>query len=475
MKLRTALLSAVFMFCFVYAQSGEKKFNLSGFADMRLSKFILPENALMGMKSDMKWGVYLSHINIYQEFKPNDHVRILTELSFQDKPINYGSPTTGMIIRTDMSDFYGGGTTETVAVEATPQLRNTAERDFVRYEWGSFSVERAIFSLSLNRYLNLSAGKFITPAGIWNVDHGSPVITTIIQPSQYSTLEIYPAAQTGLIEKGRLYIADAELSYNLYLSSGRQGLTFEHVKDMGTGGQAILRLPVLDECRIGFSGYTGTVRNQLTNAIVHLTEDSTNAIMGRTISAVLKENPGLDTDDREAAAPLIQAKFAELMEEEMKSNLASYLTYNEISTYKYRENIIGIDTRLKKWIFGLQGEVNYIRANNYYKDDNKQSSALAYYALGTADVITTENYMLMPYFLFEQVNYFDFENNPGFQYSSGVVNSSVSGYRQLIFGLNIRFFLNYGFKTEIARTIIDPETDGLADIYKYSAQFYVAF
>ena len=32
-----------------------------------------------------------------------------------------------------------------------------------------FNIERAILQLKLNQYARLSFGKFITPAGIWNV------------------------------------------------------------------------------------------------------------------------------------------------------------------------------------------------------------------------------------------------------------------------------------------------------------------
>ena len=90
---------------------------------------------------------------------------------------------------------------------------------------------------------------------------------TISQTTQYSYAQIYPKSQLGIMEDGKIFIGDADLSYSLYLSSGRDNQSLYRVKDLSVGGQMRLNLPLLDEFTIGFSGYTGRVNTKLRYAV----------------------------------------------------------------------------------------------------------------------------------------------------------------------------------------------------------------
>lgn len=396
----------------LFAQS-EKKFNFYGFADMSITKYFPKEESMVRSvyRMDEKTYFNLNHINLYGSFQPNKNLRFLTELSFQDKPV-YDAPLNGVIYK--MPPFL-----DTVFAEPALAPKNKVQKGIVMYEWGSFSVERALFSVFLNRYFNLSFGKFITPAGIWNVDHGSPVIMTIDQPSQYSYAEIYPKSQLGIMEEGTAFIGDADLSYSVYLSSGRDDQPIYKPNDLSVGGQLRFGLPVLDELRIGLSGYTGRVNTRLRSMIM--------------------DYEGIE--------------------------------YIDDILFLYRENIIGGDIRLSINPLTIQAEVNYSRSTDYMNDDSTFGT-LGTYVLGSVDIFKKENFSITPYAFYEYVKYIDPLNNPTMD-----PMMASDGYHKFMGGVNFSAFTNYGIKVEynFTRLLLGDDPDKLNDVSGIASQFDIAF
>jgi hypothetical protein len=64
--------------------------------------------------------------------------------------------------------------------------------------------------------------------------------------------------------------------------------------------------------------------------------------------------------------------------------------YQIVSTFVYRENVIGGDIRLSKWRTTLQAEVNYQHINNHLKTSNNTSGTLATYIIGSVDAVKNE-------------------------------------------------------------------------------------
>lgn len=417
---------AVLMFCLSTLAQGNDKFQIYGFADMAVTKYFPKDNSfLLGVdKMDEKANFSLDHVNLYTSFRPNKHLRFLAELSFQDEPVYFQDSAGQRWIMPPMPEFFFPGSD---SIWATPKLapKNKMQRGITIFDWGSFSVERAIFSVYLNRYFNLSFGKFITPAGIWNVDHGSPVILTISQPTQYSYAQIYPKSQLGIMEEGKIFIGDADLSYSLYFSSGRDNQSLYRVKDLSVGGQLRLSLPLLDEFNIGFSGYTGRVNTKMRYAVYTIKDLNTFAF---------------------------ESKFA------------------DVDTFKYRENVVGGDIRLSKWRTTLQAEVNYQHITDHRKASNNTSGTLATYVIGSVDVLKKEDLKITPYAYYEYVKYLERLQNP-------LNNVSVmsDGYHKFMGGINFRAFTNYGIKLEYNFTRL-LMTDAIPeDAPGVGAQFYIAF
>ncbi|MFW5774762.1 MAG: hypothetical protein ACOCW2_00610 [Chitinivibrionales bacterium] len=408
-----------------FAQN-ENKFRIYGFADMAITKYFPKEEAFSrGLDlMDEKTNFGLDHLNLYTSFQPNDRVRFLSELSFQDKPVNY--------LNQPGFRFRMGGM-DTVYTEPVVAEENKIMKGITIYEWGSFSVERALMSVNVNRYFNFSFGKFITPAGIWNVDHGSPVIMTVSQPTQYSHAEIYPKSQLGIMNEGTVFLGDADLAYSIYASSGRGNQSLYTPTDVSAGGQLRLRLPALDELTFGLSGYTGKVNKKV----------------------------------RYMVMTMDPATF------EMKTS------FEDVSQMVYRENVYGFDTRLSKWNATLQAELNYQQVTDYLNDD-KKSGKFATYVIGSYNVFQNEAVRITPYAYWEMMRYIDPEDNPQNAASIAEMGADflTEGYYKFMGGINFRIFTNYGIKLEYNFTRLDmpqPDPDKLNDIPGISSQFYVAF
>lgn len=126
---------------------------------------------------------------------------------------------------------------------------------------GGIEVERAWLEYSGSDAFNLRMGQFLTPYGIWNVDHGSPAIVAILRPYVVGEALI-PERQTGFQLHGKAYPGNATAGYHLTVSNGRgpSSATVDLDHNKAVGG----RLWVEDGrgiARAGVSGYGGRYTN----------------------------------------------------------------------------------------------------------------------------------------------------------------------------------------------------------------------
>ncbi|MDX2022818.1 MAG: hypothetical protein SF187_21475 [Deltaproteobacteria bacterium] len=85
---------------------------------------------------------------------------------------------------------------------------------------GAMEIERAHIDYQAHQWLNVRAGQWLTPYGIWNVDHGTPTLIAIRRP--YSIGEqLFPERQTGLLAFGGDYVGPVRLGYHFGVSNGR--------------------------------------------------------------------------------------------------------------------------------------------------------------------------------------------------------------------------------------------------------------
>lgn len=77
-----------------------------------------------------------------------------------------------------------------------------------------FNLERFYLDCNLSEKLNLRAGRFLTPAGRWNLVHAEPLVWTSSRP--LATSRLFPLSTNGLMFYGAMPLADSALEYSFF-------------------------------------------------------------------------------------------------------------------------------------------------------------------------------------------------------------------------------------------------------------------
>jgi len=216
------------------------RIDLYGFADMTYTRLLVP-------KSDPWTRTYfptnsfaVGNFNLYLSSNLGDNWRALGEVRFLYLPNGATTvdPNTGSVTRTDTTVLDYAGFEEPI-------------------RWGGIIIERIWVEHQFSNLFTLQAGQFLTPYGIWNVDHGTPAIIGIRAPFAVAN-ELFPAHQTGLQLYGNTFVDPFEIGYNLTLSNGRGPVEYEDFNDdKAVGGRLYLKTDAFGSLTAGMSAYYG--------------------------------------------------------------------------------------------------------------------------------------------------------------------------------------------------------------------------
>jgi len=208
----------------VAEEAEPSRFSVYGFMDVGLQRIssITPS---LGVALPSEETSFISgNNNLYLEVRPDANWRGLIETRLSLLPHgDYKFQGLGVSERTD-----------TRIIDATsPSGRNNVEL-------GGIVVERAFLEWMYNDYLNVRAGRFFTPWGIWNVDHGTPTLIALMMPS-FLVQEAIPQRQTGVQLFGRHNAPPWQLTYDLTISNGRTDTLFDTTDGKAIGSRIVLR------------------------------------------------------------------------------------------------------------------------------------------------------------------------------------------------------------------------------------------
>jgi len=219
--------------------------NIYGFADVSWRALLIPRSGL-GANYFPKENTFLvGNVNLYATKKLSKRWRSFLEVRFLYAPIEKTADST-------------------FATTTAPDPADL-ERPI---SWGGISIERIYLEYEVNEWLTVQAGSFLTPYGIWNVDHGSPTIIPVTRPYIIGE-SLFPAQQTGLHVYGARPVGEFLVKYDATLTNGRG--PFQAVRDMddnkAIGGRLELETPWLDGVHVGLSGYRGRFTNRPADVI----------------------------------------------------------------------------------------------------------------------------------------------------------------------------------------------------------------
>jgi len=482
------LLPAALFALALNANAQEASYKIYGFADASIEAYKSSSNFNTQFIGKDTLSVKLAHANVYFDFNPNPNLRALIEVGFNTNSqknvfVNgtdaselldpAGNALTNaqiieMVTMAQVDSIAGAsnltaaqleavapGTTAAVRAGVTDQLEPVLEelRKVEEYDietrYRQVSIQRAHMDVLVNDQLNFRVGQFITPAGIWNEDHASPIILTVRQPLQTAMTPIFPESQLGMMVFGHHYLGDHELDYKLYTSTGRDGYgavtlgspydnSIDNLGDLGYGGHVGLNLDYLKGIELGVSGMMGTIRRKYQTT-----------------------QPVLD------AIAMLQGQFPVLN-----------LKIKDHMTLEDREFIGGCDLKVEVANLTLQGEFNYRLIDNELE---KGSTAMTgFYGLAAYTFPINSTFSLTPYSMYEQVTWE--QKDAGAGYLKG---RDIDGFYMAMAGLNLGIYQNFRVKMELSTLqllMVDEPEDFPSEITEkdmqstiFSTQFSMAF
>lgn len=193
----------------------------------------------------------LGRLNLYMAAEMGEGWRTLSEIRYTYLP--NGSTAPGALLQGDYERV------DNIVGDHTDLNRPVPV--------GGIIIERAWLEKTVEPWLSFRLGQFLTPYGIWNVDHGSPVILAMRKPFIISEA-IFPERQVGLQMHGTSNYGPLSYGYYLTVSNGRGKIPYRDMdKNKGLGWRFTADYDTsVGLFSGGYSGYIGDYTERLENS-----------------------------------------------------------------------------------------------------------------------------------------------------------------------------------------------------------------
>jgi hypothetical protein len=222
----------------------EAQLRVYGFADVGLQRIWTDKElaVLEGQTNELTF--VLGNVNLYFDAHPWKDWRFLTELRFglfpdDGVPRPAGSVSFDPAIRTTISDPTG------------------SSGGFTILKWAGVYPQRAHIDWTPSDLFNLRVGLFLTPYGIWNVDHGTPTRIMASEPL-ISAAQLVPNQLLGVETFGTTPALPWTVGYHLHVSNGRTVGQVDLTDNKALGGRVFASTRDPFPIKLGVSGYWGS-------------------------------------------------------------------------------------------------------------------------------------------------------------------------------------------------------------------------
>ncbi|HET7539721.1 MAG TPA: hypothetical protein VFK05_07610 [Polyangiaceae bacterium] len=217
----------------------QRKLDLYGFADFTYQRLLIDKDNVWNRTYPSVNSFAVGNFNVYLSSELGDSWRALAEVRFMYLPNGASkADEVGNAIRTDTTVLDYAGFDEPI-------------------RWGGIRIARIYVEHEFNSLFKLQVGQFLTPYGIWNVDHGSPTIIGIKKPFVVAN-QLFPEQQVGLQLYGSHFFDPVEIGYHLTLSNGRGPVEYQDFdEDKAVGGRLYLKTDAIGSLTVGASIYRG--------------------------------------------------------------------------------------------------------------------------------------------------------------------------------------------------------------------------
>jgi len=214
----------------------ERFFKTYGFFDLTFAKKFLAKDDLKKIALEDTSTFTITNLNIYLQSQMTTELMALIEFRLTYLP--QGNVANFMPFERQNTEVF-----EQVSGE--------------NFDLGGIAIERAHLTYSPFDWFQITAGHYLTPFGIWNVEHASTVVIATVLPS-FQVMEMMPLSQTGLQVFGRYFPSDfIFFDYAATLSNGRGPM--EHYMDLDENKGVGLKLKVTirdDNTSLAVGGYS---------------------------------------------------------------------------------------------------------------------------------------------------------------------------------------------------------------------------
>jgi len=248
--------------------SEDRKLSAWGFFDLTLGKSFYDNSRALYASGTPRYASFMSNgINVYVKSEMTKTLSAMVETRLTYTPVGLDTDIPRMV-------YVDGKYLQTDGTFAREQTLYRTPYSYFSYHQHGVFIERAHVDWKPKDWFGIRLGRYLTPFGIWNEDHGSPVVLGVDMPNLIN-FALVPIHQMGLqIYGNRLLTDNLNLEYAVTLSNGRGPIDeykdLDNDKAIGLRGKLVYTSDDLF-MRLGGYAYTGRYTDRREEYYIYLT------------------------------------------------------------------------------------------------------------------------------------------------------------------------------------------------------------